>query len=51
LKGRRLDQFKLEARARIHQLAEFIPDFSPLRSLSAFQALESEFQDAIKRLA
>jgi hypothetical protein len=50
LKGRRLDQFKLEARARIHQLAEFIPDFSPLRSLSAFQALEMEFQEALARL-
>jgi hypothetical protein len=50
LKGRRLDQFKLEGRARIHQLAEFIPDFSPLRSLPAFQALENEFRDALLQI-
>lgn len=41
-KGRRLDQLKSEARSRVHQLAEFISDFSPLRNLSAFRELEAE---------
>jgi hypothetical protein len=48
--GRRLDQFKADARGRIHQLAEFITDYSPLRRLPAFQALEAELMKAIREI-
>jgi len=47
LTGRRLDQFRTEVRSRIHQLAEFISDYGPLRSLSAFQSLEEELVRAL----
>lgn len=40
LRGRRLR--RLNAPARVHRLAELIEDFSPLRRLSAFQALEED---------
>jgi hypothetical protein len=48
--GRRLDQFKKEARSRIHQLAEFIPDYSPLRNLHAFRSFEAEFTNVVGEL-
>jgi len=41
LKGRRLT--RLERRTTITRLAELIDDFSALRQLSAFQALEADF--------
>jgi hypothetical protein len=47
LTGRRLDQFRTEARSRVHQLAEFISDYGPLRNLSAFQSLEEELVRAL----
>ncbi|HEY3270059.1 MAG TPA: hypothetical protein VGJ89_02500 [Geothrix sp.] len=49
--GRRLDQFKKEARSRIHQLAEFIPDYSPLRKLPAFRSFEAEFTHVVGELS
>ena len=46
LTGRRLKQFS--ANECVHRLAEIINDFSPLRALSAFQALETEIQQVVK---
>jgi len=46
LKGRRRKRILVTQCAR--RVAEFIDDFSPLRTLSAFQALESEIRQAIK---
>lgn len=40
LRGRRLR--RLNVPARVHRLADLIEDFSPLRRLSAFQALEED---------
>lgn len=40
LKGRRLH--RLNVPERVHRLADLIEDFSPLRRLSAFQALEED---------
>ena len=45
LSGRRLKSFM--AHARISRIAEFIDDFSPLRTLTAFQHLEHDIQTAI----
>jgi hypothetical protein len=42
LSGRRLKDFRPHAAA--HRVAEFIEDFSPLRQLSAFAALEADIQ-------
>ena len=50
LNGRRLDRFKAEAHSKILQLAEFIPDFSPIRNLTAFQKMEQNFMNAIGSL-
>ncbi|MCE2393957.1 hypothetical protein J4G02_05100 [Candidatus Poribacteria bacterium] len=47
LKGRRLSGFPVSEYAR--RVTEFIQDFSPLRALSAFAALESELQQIIKQ--
>lgn len=46
LKGRRRKRILVAQCAR--RVAEFIDDFSPLRSLSAFHALENEIQRVIK---
>jgi hypothetical protein len=46
LTGRRLKQFSVYE--RVHRVAELIDDFSPLRPLSAFQALEAEIQQVIQ---
>ena len=43
LRGRRRDQFKRRTHEHIHQVAEFISDFSPLRQVDAFARLEAEF--------
>ena len=47
LKGRRLRGFPVSEYAR--DVSEFIQDFSPLRALSAFAALESELQQIIEQ--
>jgi hypothetical protein len=44
-RGRRLKKFNVDA--AIHRVAELIPDFSPLRTLPAFQRLESELRDVL----
>lgn len=46
LTGRRLKQFSVHE--RVHRLAELINDFSPLRALPAFQALEVEIVRVIQ---
>jgi hypothetical protein len=48
LSGRRAKQFRPQVHA--HRLAELIDDFSPLRKLPAFQALEEELSAALKHL-
>lgn len=47
LKGRRLDNFHTRYNAK--RVPQFIEDFSPLRELSAFAALEKDLQALIKR--
>ena len=47
LSGRRLSGFPVSEYAR--DVSEFIQDFSPLRALSAFAALESELQQIIEQ--
>ena len=47
LRGRRLKRFPVNQRAR--RVAEFINDFSPLRALSAFTALEKDVRQIIKQ--
>ena len=47
LSPRRLKRFPVHQRA--HRVAEFIEDFSPLRALSAFSALESDLQQTIRQ--
>lgn len=46
LTSRRLKQFPVNE--RIHRLAELIDDFSPLRLLPAFNALEAEVEQVIQ---
>jgi len=48
LTGRRAKQFRPQVQT--HRLAELIDDFSPLRQLPAFQALEVEVVAAVKTL-
>ncbi|MGB0561180.1 MAG: DUF4276 family protein [Spirulinaceae cyanobacterium] len=50
-KGRKLDKFKASERKRIIGLAEQIQDFSPLRQLTAFQALETDIKTFSESLA
>lgn len=45
LTGRRLKKFNVYE--KIFRVADLITDFSPLRQLSAFQALETDIQQAI----
>ncbi len=40
--GRRLKIFQRDINLRLYRVATYIDDFSPLRSLSAFQAFESD---------
>jgi hypothetical protein len=47
LSGRRLKRFPVRQRAR--RVPEFIDDFSPLRALSAFAALEEDIQQIIEQ--
>jgi hypothetical protein len=44
-RGRHLKKFHVDSAT--HRVAELIPDFSPLRRLSAFQRLEGELQDVL----
>ena len=46
LSGRR--RKKLSVRAGVHRVAQAITDFSPLRALPAFQALETEVEAFVK---
>ena len=48
LSGRRSKQFRPQIHT--HRLAELIDDFSPLRQLTAFKALEQDLVIAMKRL-
>lgn len=45
--GRRLKKFQAREREKIQRVAELIDDFSPLRTLSAFQLLEDEIEKII----
>lgn len=47
LSGRRLDKFNV--REKIHRLSNLLSDFSPLRVLPAFAALEKDIKDTIKK--
>lgn len=47
LKGRNLNKFNTER--KVHLVAEYIEDFSPLRNLFAFQAFEAELKRAVDR--
>jgi hypothetical protein len=47
-KGRRAKQFQPQVQA--HRLSDLIDDFSPLRRLPAFQALEAELKAALAQL-
>jgi hypothetical protein len=46
-KGRRLAQFRRDLPLRVQRVAELIEDFSPLRALGAFRALETETRGAL----
>jgi len=49
--GRRRQRFEQDLSKRIHFVAEHIDDFSPLRSLSAFQAFEQSAHKACQYAA
>ncbi len=49
LRGRRLK--KLNARERTVRVAEYIEDFSPLRALPAFKALERDLEEVVELLS
>lgn len=46
LSGRRYNKFRPES--AVHRLAELITDYSPLRQLSAFSAVELEVQEVLR---
>jgi hypothetical protein len=48
LQGRRAKQFRPQVHA--HRLSDLIEDFSPLRRLPAFQALEAELEEILAQL-
>ncbi len=48
--GRRRERFKRDLAKRAYRIALYVEDFSPLRSLPAFQAFEEDTQRAVKRL-
>lgn len=48
LQGRRAKQIR--PHVQVHRLAEIMDDFSPLRALPAFRALEEELAGALERL-
>lgn len=45
LQGRRLKSFPVQQ--RVHRVVEYIDDFSPLRTLPAFLALEQDVQEVV----
>jgi len=48
--GRRLRQFERDLSERAERVAELIADFSPLRQLPAFRALEADAREVMRRL-
>ena len=49
-KGRHLKRFRREMNHRVHRVAVYIGDYSPLECLPAFQAFERDTEAAIRRL-
>lgn len=49
LTGGRLKKFKSKEREKIQRVAQLINDFSPLHTLSAFQALENDVKGLLKQ--
>ena len=49
-RGRRLDQFKRDLPSRVQRITTLIDDFSPLRSLPAFQRFEENTRGVIQSL-
>jgi len=49
LKGRRLRDFNVSQAA--HRVAEYVDDFSPLKSLPAFAKLEERLAEVVRRLS
>lgn len=49
LQGRKMKQFKATEKERIQRLAQLVNNFSPLRNLPAFQALETEIEQVIQQ--
>jgi hypothetical protein len=47
LRGRHLKKFNRDLSQRVHRLSTLIDDYSPLRQLAAFNALESEIKKII----
>lgn len=47
LTGRQLRKFKMDMNQAVHRLAQAIQDYSPLRDLSAFRALEEEIEETL----
>jgi len=48
--GRRLKQFKRDLGQRVHRVADLINDFSALRQLAAFRALEKDTRETLATL-
>lgn len=48
--GRRLDQFKRDLSFRVHRVAEYIDDFTPLLQVPAFASLEARTKAAVQKL-
>ena len=48
LSGRRLESFN--QRVALHRITDYIEDFSPLRTLSAFRRLENDTRVAIEQI-
>lgn len=49
-RGRRLVGLKQDIRRKIHQLSDFITDYSILRELESFQMFETDLVDTLRRL-
>lgn len=49
-RGRRKIQFERDLAKRMHQVAEYVVDYSPLRRLTAFRALEEDLTNALGSL-
>jgi hypothetical protein len=51
LRGRHLARFRQRERRAVHRIAEYIDDFSPLRTLPAFQRLDADIHACLATLA